>query len=59
MAIKKQQQELRTLLIKENEIIIKSLSEIIRSQAFIVIPHKDPRQIINLMKRCAEPAHRV
>ena len=51
MAIKKQQQELRTLLIKENEIIIKFLSEIIRSQAFIVIPHKDSRQIINLMKR--------
>ena len=59
MAIKKQLQELRTLLIKENEIIIKSLSEIIRSQAFIVIPHKDSSQIINLMKRCAEPAHRV
>ena len=53
MAIKKQQQELRTLLIKENEIIIKSLNEIIRSQAFIVIPHKDSSQIINLMKRCA------
>ena len=59
MAVKKQQQELRTLLIEENEIIIESLSEIIRSQAFIVIPHKDSRQIINPMKRCAEPAHRV
>ena len=59
MAIKKQQQELRTLLIEENEIIIKSLSEIIRLQAFIVIPHKDSSQTINLMKWCAEPAHRV
>ena len=50
MAVKKQQQELRALLIEENEIIIESLSEIIRSQGFIVITHKDPGQTINLMK---------
>tara|TARA_B110000467_G_scaffold7417_1_gene6524 strand:+ start:1116 stop:1295 length:180 start_codon:yes stop_codon:yes gene_type:complete len=58
MAVKKQQQELRALLIEENEIIIESLSEIIRSQGFIVITHKDPGQTINLMKGGAEPAHR-
>jgi|TARA_B110000196_G_C20533578_1_gene381129 hypothetical protein len=58
MAVKKQQQDLRALLIKENEIIIESLSEIVRSQGFIVIPHKEPSQAINLMKGGAEPAHR-
>jgi len=34
MAVKKKQQEIRVLLIEENEIIIDSLSEIMRSQGF-------------------------
>jgi response regulator RpfG family c-di-GMP phosphodiesterase len=50
MAVKKKQQEIRVLLIEENEIIIDSLSEIMRSQGFNVITHKDPSQAINLMK---------
>ena len=50
MAVKKKQQDVRALLIQENEIIIESLSEIMRSQGFIVITHKDPSQAINLMK---------
>ena len=50
MAVKKKQQDVRALLIQENEIIIESLSEIMKSQGFIVITHKDPSQAINLMK---------
>jgi response regulator RpfG family c-di-GMP phosphodiesterase len=50
MAVKKKKQDVRALLIEENEIIIESLSEIMRSQGFVVITHKDPSQAINLMK---------
>ena len=50
MAIKKKQQDIRALLVEENEIIIDSLGEIMRSLGYIVITHKDPSQAINLMK---------
>jgi response regulator RpfG family c-di-GMP phosphodiesterase len=50
MAVKKKQQEIRALLIEENEIIIDALSEIMRSQGFNVITHKDPSHAIDLMK---------
>ena len=50
MAIKKKQQDTRALLVEENEIIIDSLGEIMRSLGYIVITHKDPSQAINLMK---------
>ncbi len=50
MAIKKKQQDIRALLVEENEIIIDSLGEIMRSLGYIVISHKDPSQAINLMK---------
>ena len=52
MAVKKKELEIRALLIEENEIIIESLSEIMRSRAmgFNVITHKDPTQAINLIK---------
>ena len=52
MAVKKKELEIRALLIEENEIIIESLSEIMRSRsmAFTVITHKDPTQAINLIK---------
>ena len=50
MAIKKKQQDIRALLVEENEIIIDSLGEIMRSLGYIVITHKDPAQAINLMK---------
>jgi len=50
MAIKKKQQDIRALLVEENEIIIDSLGEIMRSLGYIVITHKDPSQAINMMK---------
>ena len=52
MAVKKKELEIRALLIEENEIIIESLSEIMRSRSmgFNVITHKDPTQAINLIK---------
>ncbi len=50
MAVKAKQQDIRALLVEENEIIIDSLTEIMKSQGFNVITHKDPAQAINLMK---------
>jgi response regulator RpfG family c-di-GMP phosphodiesterase len=50
MAVKAKQQEIRALLVEENDIIIDSLTEIMKSQGFHVISHKDPAQAINLMK---------
>jgi response regulator RpfG family c-di-GMP phosphodiesterase len=50
MAVRKKQQDIRALLVEENEIIIDSLTEIMKSQGFNVITHKDPSQAINLMK---------
>ncbi|MDP7048675.1 MAG: HD domain-containing phosphohydrolase [Verrucomicrobiota bacterium] len=52
MAVKKKELEIRALLIEENEIIIESLSEIMRSRSmgFNVITHKDPTQAINLIQ---------
>ena len=50
MAVKAKQQEIRALLVEENVIIIASLTEIMKSQGFHVISHKDPAQAINLMK---------
>ena len=52
MAAKKKELEIRALLVEDNEIIIESLSEIMRSRAmgFTVITHKLGSQAIDLLK---------
>ena len=52
MAAKKKEQEIRALLVEDNEIIIESLTEIMRSRAmgFTVITHKLGSQAIDLLK---------
>ena len=52
MAAKKKELEIRALLVEDNEIIIESLTEIMRSRAmgFTVITHKLGSQAIDLLK---------
>ena len=52
MAAKKKELEIRALLVEDNEIIIESLTEIMRSRAmgFTVITHKLGSQAIELLK---------
>jgi len=49
MAVKEKQTEIRALLVEDNDIIIESLSEIMRSMGFIVVNSKKGSEAINLL----------
>ncbi|MBO24090.1 MAG: hypothetical protein CMO65_02655 [Verrucomicrobiales bacterium] len=50
MAAKEKQTEVRALLVEDNDIIIESLSEIMKSVGFIVVNSKTGSEAINLLK---------
>ena len=50
MAVKEKQTEIRALLVEDNDIIIESLSEVMKSMGFIVVNSKTGSEAINLLK---------